>query len=37
MALVRSKTEAETHVSAGVVRAAWKPFQTAVFARRVEN
>ncbi len=29
MTLVRSKAEAETHVSAGVVR--------AVFARRVEN
>ena len=37
MALVRSKAEAERHVSAGVVRAAWKPFQAAVFARRVEN
>ena len=34
---VRSKAEAELHVSAGVVRAAWKPFQAAVFARRVEN
>jgi hypothetical protein len=37
MALVRSKAEGERHVSAGVVRPAWKPFQAAVFARRVEN
>ena len=37
MAQVRSKAEAELHVSAGVARAAWKPFQAAVFARRVEN
>ncbi len=37
MTLVRSKAEAELHVSAGVVRAAWKPFQAAGFARRVEN
>ena len=37
MALVRSKAEAELHVSAGVARAAWKPFQAAVFAGRVEN
>ena len=37
MAKVRSKAEAELHVSAGVVRAAWKPFQAAVFGRRVDN
>jgi len=37
MAQVRSKAEAELHVSAGVLRAAWKPFQAAVFGRRVEN
>jgi len=37
MALVRSKAEGELHVSAGVVRAAWKAFRAAVFARRVEN
>ena len=37
MALVRSKAEAELHVSVDVVRAAWKPFQAAGFARRVEN
>ena len=37
MALVRSKAEAERHVSTGVVRAARKPFQAVVFARRVEN
>ncbi len=34
---VRSKAEAERHVSAAVVRAAWKLFQAAGFARRVEN
>ena len=37
MTLVRSKAEAELHVSAGVLRAAWKPIQATVFARRVEN
>ncbi len=37
MALVRSKAEAELHMSGGVVRAAWKPFQAAVFVPRVEN
>ena len=37
MALVRNKAEVERHVSANVVRATWKAFRAAVFARRVEN
>ena len=37
MALVRTKSEQETHVSAGLVRAAWMASQAAALARRVEN